>query len=81
VEPSQRDCAVNTIQARPDIHFGKPCVARTRIPVQDILELVCDGVPAEAIVRDFYPDLKIEAIKACVQYAIDLVASKGVHKA
>ena len=26
------------------IHFGKPCVAGTRIPVQSVLELVREGL-------------------------------------
>ena len=30
----------NRISVNPQIHFGKPCVAGTRIPVQNVLELV-----------------------------------------
>ena len=30
------------ISVRPQIHFGKPCVSGTRIPVQSVLELVRD---------------------------------------
>lgn len=28
----------------PQVHFGKPCVAGTRIPVQAVLELVREGI-------------------------------------
>lgn len=28
------------ITANPDVHFGEPCVAGTRITVQDVLELL-----------------------------------------
>ena len=70
---------MNRIEVRPDIHFGKPCVAGTRIPVQAVLELVRDGIPTEAIIRDYYPDLTIQDVKACVQYAIDVVESEEVH--
>jgi uncharacterized protein (DUF433 family) len=31
----------------PEIHFGKPCVAGTRIPVQSVLELIREGLYAD----------------------------------
>ena len=71
--------AMSRIQVSAEIHFGKPCVAGTRIPVQAVLELVRDGLPAETIIRDYYPELKAEDIKACVQYAIDVVESEDLH--
>jgi uncharacterized protein (DUF433 family) len=69
----------NRIQVSPDIHFGKPCVAGTRITVQNVLELVREGIPFDAIIRDYYPDLKVEDIKACIQYAIDVVQTEDIH--
>lgn len=69
------------IVVSPQIHFGKPCVAGTRIPVQDVLELVKEGVPFADIVADYYPDLKAEDVRACVQYAIDVVAAEEIHLA
>ena len=71
--------AMSRIQVSPEVHFGKPCVAGTRVPVQAVLELVRDGIPAEVIIRDYYPDLKSEDIKACIQYAIDVVGCEDVH--
>ena len=62
------------VSVDPRIHFGKPCVAGTRIPVGSVLELLRDGVSATEVSRDFYPDLTADDVKACVQYAIDLVA-------
>jgi uncharacterized protein (DUF433 family) len=70
---------MSRIQVSSEIHFGKPCVVGTRIPVQAVLELVRDDVPADTIIHDYYPDLKPEDIKACVQYAIDLVLSEDLH--
>ncbi len=70
---------MNRIQVSPEIHFGKPCVAGTRIPVQAVLELVREAIPFEAIIRDYYPDLKMEDIQACVQYAIDVVQTGDIH--
>ena len=70
---------MNRIQVSPHIHFGKPCVAGTRIQVQAILELVREAIPFELIIRDYYPDLKLKDIKACVQYAIDVVQTEDIH--
>jgi hypothetical protein len=39
----------------PEIHFGKPCVAGTRIPVQNVLELIREGLAFDQITRDYYP--------------------------
>jgi len=70
---------MNRIQVSPEIHFGKPCVAGTRIPVQAVLELVREVIPFESIIRDYYPDLKMEDIQACIQYAIDVVQTEDIH--
>ncbi|NOX54982.1 MAG: DUF433 domain-containing protein [Planctomycetes bacterium] len=67
------------ITIQPDVHFGKPCVAGTRIPVQAVLELVRDGVAFEQIIRDYYPDLTVEDVRACVQFAIDVLALEDFH--
>jgi uncharacterized protein (DUF433 family) len=69
------------IAINPTIHFGKPCVAGTRIPVQSILELVREGLHFDEIIRDYYPDLEEEDIRACVQYAIDVIAVEDIRLA
>jgi len=56
------------------IHFEKPCVAGTRIPVQNVLELVREGFPFHEIIKNYYTDLQVEDICACIQYAIDVEA-------
>ena len=63
----------------PNLHFGKPCVAGTRITVQSVLELVREGISFSEIIEAYYPDLDIEDIQACVQYAIDVVAVEDIH--
>lgn len=63
----------------PTIHFGKPCVAGTRITVQSILELLNGDISFEEIIQDYYPDLTSEDIHACIQYAIALVAAEDIH--
>ncbi len=70
---------MNRIQVSPEIHFGKPCIVGTRIPVQAVLELVREAIPFESIIRDYYPDLKMEDIQACIQYAIDVVQTEDIH--
>lgn len=71
----------NRIAVDPQIHCGKPCVTGTRIPVQSVLELVREGVPFTEIIRDYFPDLETEDIRACVQYAIDVVTVEDIHVA
>lgn len=67
------------IEVRNDVHFGQPCVAGTRIPVHAVLELIRDDIPFAEIVRDYYPDLSPADIRACLQYAIDVVNAEELH--
>ncbi len=67
------------IAVDPEVHFGKPCVAGTRIPVENVLELVREGVSFEDIIRDYYPDLDLDDVRACVQYAIDVITAEDIH--
>jgi uncharacterized protein (DUF433 family) len=67
------------IAVTPDVHFGKPCVAGTRIPVQSVLELVREGVTFGEITRDYYPDLSGDDIRACNQYAVDVAAVEEIQ--
>jgi uncharacterized protein (DUF433 family) len=69
------------ISVQPQIHFGKPCIAGTRITVQSVLELVREGISAIDICRDFYPDLTVEDVRACIQYAIDLIGLEDIRLA
>jgi uncharacterized protein (DUF433 family) len=55
------------ISVNPTIHLGKPCVAGTRILVQNVLELVREGLSFQQIIQDYYPDLQVEDIRACIQ--------------
>jgi len=67
------------IEVNPNIHFGKPCVAGTRIPVLSVLELLSEGLSFEEIIKDYHPDLQIEDIRACIRYAMDVVATEDIH--
>jgi len=60
-------------------HFGKPCVAGTRILVEQVLELIQEGISFTDIITTYYPDLTVEDVKACAAYARDLVRSEDIH--
>ncbi len=69
----------NRIEINPNIHFGKPCIIGTRITVIDVLELVNEGIPFKKIIKDYYPDIQFEDIKACIRYAIEIVETEDIH--
>lgn len=70
---------IDRIVVNPRVHFGKPCVAGTRITVQSVLELLNEGFSFTIIIQNYYPDLKVEDIQACLRYAIALVAAEDIH--
>ena len=70
---------MNKISVDSQIHFGKPCIAGTRITVQSILELLNEGLSFDDILQDYYPDLEIDDIKACLQYAIALISAEEIN--
>ena len=70
---------IDRIAVDPKIHFGKPCIAGTRITVQSVLELLSEGLTFNQIIQDYYPDITVEDIRACVRYAIALVAAEDIH--
>jgi len=72
---------IDRITIDPKIHFGKPCIAGKRITVQSILELLNEGLSFKEIIKNYYPELDDEDIRASIQYAIALVASEDIHLA
>ncbi|PKB83441.1 MAG: antitoxin [SAR202 cluster bacterium Io17-Chloro-G9] len=69
------------IAVDPNVHFGKPCIAGTRIPVLSVLELVWEGLAFQTIIQDYYPDLHIEDLRACVRYAMDVLEVEDLNVA
>jgi uncharacterized protein (DUF433 family) len=63
----------------PKIHFVKPCIAGTRITVENVLEPIQEDIPFNEIIEKYYPDLEIEDIKACASYTTDLVCSEEIY--
>ena len=43
--------------------------------MRTVLELVREGIAFDKIIRDYHPDLEPEDIRACIQYAIDVLAA------
>jgi len=70
---------IDRIAVNPKVHFGKPCIAGTRITVQNVLELLNEGLSFTEIIQNYYPGLQVEDIRACLQDAIALVAAEDVH--
>lgn len=72
---------IERITVDPQVHFGQPCIAGTRVPVYCVLELVQAGIPFDEIASKYYPDITVEDIKACVGYATKLIRAEEVHVA
>ncbi|MBK8023855.1 MAG: DUF433 domain-containing protein [Chloroflexi bacterium] len=57
-----------------DVMHGKPSVAGTRITVAQVLDLLAAGkTPAEVISEDYYPDLTLDDVRACLFYASRII--------
>ena len=65
----------------PEVHIGKPCIAGTRILVEHVLELVQEGIPFNVIIEEYYPDIELDDVKACLAYATELVRAEEIHLA
>ena len=66
------------IEIKPGVLGGKPCVRGTRIPVTMVLELIAHGIPFAQTVQDYYPQLSVEDIQACVEYARMVVDNEEI---
>ena len=60
------------ISINPQIHFGKPFITGTRIKVQDVMELVNARISFSDIVKDYYPDITEDDVRACMDCSTDL---------
>lgn len=68
------------ITVDPDICFGKPCIAGTRIRVVDVLDNLANGASVAEIIEDF-PELTHADMSASLRYAAHIAASprKSLH--
>ncbi|WP_407810281.1 DUF433 domain-containing protein [Spirulina subsalsa] len=70
---------MNRITVNSQIHFGKPCIQGTRITVQNVLELLAEGLTFDEIIANYYPSLTQEDIQCCLLYATALVAAEEIY--
>jgi uncharacterized protein (DUF433 family) len=66
------------IRADPTILVGKPIIKGTRLSVELILGLLAQGW-SEADLLKSYPPLTIDDIRACLQYAAEIIGSEKVY--
>ncbi len=62
------------------VRFGKPCVENTRIAVEDVLQMLGDGMTHVQIIEDF-PELCEADIFACLKFSADQMARTMIGKA
>lgn len=65
------------VEAKPGVMMGKPCVKGTRIPVYLLLEKMAAGETFDQLLTA-YPQLAIEDLRACLEYAAALAADEVV---
>ncbi|MFC1631362.1 DUF433 domain-containing protein [Candidatus Omnitrophota bacterium] len=65
----------------PAICHGKPRIRGTRIMLWQILDLLEGGLSFDQIITDYFPDITKDDIKACLEYANQLVKNEEVHLA
>ena len=58
----------NRITVNPKQCGGRPCIRGMRIRVTDVLDLFASGLSSTEIL-DEMPDLELEDLQACLQYA------------
>ncbi len=69
------------ISVRPEVCHGRPCIKGTRIMVWQILDLLEAGKSFQDILTDYFPDITVEDIRACVGFARSLVENEEIHLA
>jgi len=59
---------MNRITIDPEQCGGRPCIRGMRIRVTDVIDLLATGLTQQQVL-DELPDLGLEDIQACLQYA------------
>ena len=60
------------ISMSPDVHFGKPCIAGTRIDVATVVGLIAAGETIDTVSREY--QLSVERVRAALAYAAHVAA-------
>lgn len=67
------------ITVDPTICHGKPTIRGLRYPVNTMLELLASGMTTAEILQD-YPDLEMQDLLACIEYAAKLTQVKSIYR-
>jgi uncharacterized protein (DUF433 family) len=59
---------LDIITVEPGKRGGQPCIRGMRMTVRDVLEYLAGGMSVEELLSDF-PELTIEDVRACFDYA------------
>jgi uncharacterized protein (DUF433 family) len=70
---------VRRISVRPDVCHGKPCVDGTRIQVAQVRDLISAGKTFQEITTGYFPDLTHDDLRACIEFARDMVENEDIH--
>jgi len=74
----RRKTLLARVTIKPEVCGGKPCIRDTRIEIAVILDGLAEGL-TENELRDHYPQLTRDDIRAALAYAADL-AHESVWK-
>ncbi len=66
------------ITINPKVLLGKPTIRGLRISVEQILNALAAGVPAEDLLQD-YPELEPDDIRAALAYAASVITDERVY--
>ena len=68
------------ISISPKICHGKPCIKGHRIMVWQILDILSTGIdPKKIISEDYFPQLTLDDVYACIEFANQLVKNEEIH--
>lgn len=69
---------LNRIVINPKVMTGKPIIKGTRIPVEQVLKLLAQGLSFDEILKD-YPHLKKDDIMAALLYAAKVMGKEEIY--
>lgn len=70
--------AFERISIDPDRMAGVACIAGTRVPVSDLLEMIADGMTPRQI-DEALPDVDADDVAEALRYAAAVVRDHGVR--
>ncbi|MFY8185296.1 MAG: DUF433 domain-containing protein [Bacteroidia bacterium] len=74
-----KELIFDRITVDPTICHGKPTIRGLRYPVNTMLELLASGMTTAEILQD-YPDLELQDLLACIEYAAKLTQVKSIYR-